>query len=140
MSTALKVDKQGRLKVPEASIEQTCDDILILDGWTAWKMEFNFSEKKRRAFGQIGMPDKLYLRPLAGWMTEAPITDRALCERMWIEWKAKAGKVSAAQVLWHVNARKRGELTLIAGIDFPASIEEWQTWYKDSGLQRRHLK
>jgi hypothetical protein len=40
-----------------------------------------------------------------------------------------------------VNAylRARGALTLIAGEDFPASVDGFRCWYAASGLRRRPL-
>jgi len=35
--------------------------------------------------------------------------------------------------------RKRGALTLIAGQDFPATIEGFKAWYIGSGLNRRTI-
>lgn len=133
----LALDKRKRLKIPEANIEAAITSILEYDGWRSFKMEQNFSEKKQRAFGEAGMPDRLYIRHLAAWMQAPRITDRALCEVLWIEHKAATGKASAAQKLWHAAERKRGALTLIAGEDFEASVDGFLEFYRKSGLMRR---
>jgi hypothetical protein len=63
-----------------------------------------------------------------------------VAEVLWVEWKrtrrGKATKATAKQNDWHRDERSRGALTLIAGEDFPATIEGFQAWYRDSGLQR----
>ncbi len=146
MSTALKVDKQGRLKVSEADIEKNVNDVLQLDGWRSFKMEKCFSEKKQRAFGEVGMPDRLFIR----YWHDGPLNNLgeprkgeadlwSMGEILWIEHKSRNGKPSAAQKLWHSNERKRGALTLIAGVDFQASIEGFLEFYRNSGLQRRKM-
>ncbi len=60
---------------------------------------------------------------------------------MWIEWKRerrrRATKPTEIQMLWHQAERARGAFTLIAGVDFPATIEGFRDWYRASGLQRR---
>ena len=43
------------------------------------------------------------------------------------------------QVAWHQRERARGALTLLAGVDFPATIEGFAEWYRASGLMRRAL-
>ncbi len=126
------------LKVSEADIEKAVDDLLQYDGWRSFKMEQVYSEKKRRTFGEAGMPDRLYLR-YEGYVRYAEKNSQllAMSEVLWIEHKRHKGIASAAQKLWHAAERKRGALTLIAGLDFPASIEGFISWYAQSGLKRR---
>jgi len=135
---ALKVDKQGRLKVSEADIERTCTELLELDGWRSFKMEENFSERKMKRTGEKGMPDRLYLR--YNWAYEFRVTyRRVIADVLWIEWKANGGKPSLAQRNWIAAETKRGAMVLLAGTNFPASIEGFKEWYRNSGLMRNRL-
>lgn len=101
-------------------------------------MEQNFSEKKQRAFGEAGMPDRLYIRYCSihnpGWRE---FRGEVQAEVLWVEWKSLKGHPSPDQQLWILDERKRGALVLCAGIDFPASIEGFREWYAQSGLNRR---
>jgi hypothetical protein len=128
------------VKLLEKDIERTCTDFLACDGWRPFKMEENFSEKKLKRTGEAGMADHLYIRYdcLVEIIFDHPeIDERKHAEVLWIEFKRKGGKAAQHQKDWHTLERKRGALTLIAGEDFPASIEGFQEWYRGSGLQRR---
>lgn len=135
----------------EKSIREACADILILDGWRRLPMEQNFSEKKRKTVGEPGMADDLFIRyawigcnkspEFQGWHRED-------AQALWVEWKrllpvkrgktwGRATKASNEQKAWHALERSRGALTLIAGEDFPASVDGFRDFYKASGLARR---
>lgn len=122
----------------EADIERAIVDYLALDGWVCRKMEQNFSERKKKVVGQRGMADQLCVRygPTSG--TPSLCVERAMYTQvMWLELKRRTGKAMAHQKAWHEAERARGALTLIAGIDFEASISGFMTWYRASGLRRR---
>lgn len=128
----------------ERDIEKTCCDLLRADGWVVRKMEQNYSERKKKRVGERGMADVLCIR----YSQHSMIEDRCQhCTVLWLEFKrlvpSKRGKVwpratkaAIHQSAWHTLERKRGALTLIAGKDFPASIEGFREWYKESGLMR----
>ncbi len=116
-------------KVSEADIERTCTEILEWDGWRALKTDPCSDRERGKGFGEVGMADHLYVRYVK--------TSMCLAEVLWVEWKSLHGKPSAKQVLWHRKERARGALTLIAGVDFPGSIEGFREWYAKSGLQMR---
>lgn len=136
----------------EAHIEATCTNFLELDGWRAIETD----PKHLRGLGvsEPGMPDKQYIRYYKGLMPGWPF-QQLWAEVMWIEWKRirlaetkRAGftgfhevttKKAKHQLEWHERERARGALTLIAGEDFPASIEGFCTWYAQSGLQRKSI-
>lgn len=137
------------VKLYERDIEQACCGFLELDGWICRKMEANFSEKKRKSVGEVGMADTLAIRYLVGPRGD-PAYQKQQAEVMWIEWKrqrggpdsrkglfTKAEKAKIHQRGWHARERSRGALTLIAGEDFPATIEGFRSWYMSSGLNRR---
>lgn len=89
------------------------------------------------------MPDKHYVRYCGGFSKSVWPKDSAMCvvraDVMFIEWKKKGGKAAQHQKDWHAKECARGALTLIAGEDFPASIEGFAQWYKASGLQRKAI-
>lgn len=123
-----------KIKVLEKHLQKHAEDLLQLDGWRIIRVEQNYSEKKRKIVGEAGAPDGLYIRygfPNNTYFATALV--------LWIEWKSPKGKPSTSQKLWHEIERKRGALTLIAGIDFPATVEGFQTWYENSGLRRRKI-
>jgi len=128
----------------EAHIQATCTAWLELDGWRT----FETDPKHLRGLGvsEPGMPDKLYIRYLydPGYRCEGKcqcgLKEGCACsEVMRIEWKKKGGKAEQHQKEWHAKERARGALTLIAGEDFPASIEGFCNWYAQSGLQRKSI-
>jgi hypothetical protein len=131
-------------KISESDIQETCSQMLELDDWRRVRTDM----KQLRGMGvqEPGMADDLYLR----YMVMIPVfvgngSDfAAMCEAMWIEWKrlkggAKPTKAGNRQRDWHRLERRRGALTLIAGEDFPASIEGFRDFYKTSGLMRRKI-
>jgi hypothetical protein len=118
--------KSSAVKVYESDIELAGTQIMGWDGWRSFKMEQNFSEKKRKSVGEPGMPDRLYLRYDSG-------------DIVWIEWKRLKGKAAQHQKDWHARERARGAKTYIAGEDFPATIDGFRDWYRKSWLMRHEI-
>ena len=124
--------------VTEAQIEETGSSFLALDGWHSLVTD----PKQLRGMGvtEPGMADRQYRRPV---MHEGP-KHLGYAQLVWIEWKrvrkGKPTKTSPKQNTWHGKERARGFLTLVAGVDFPATIEGFQAWYRASGLMRRRLR
>ena len=133
----------------ERDIERTCSDFLELDGWRSLKTDPVSDRARGKGFGEIGMADRLYIR-----YGDIELFDRHIgqkepndypwmkckrwnCEVLWIEFKSAKGKPSLKQLDWHRAERARGALTWIAGVDFPASIEGFMAFYRQSGLLRR---
>ena len=133
---AVIVEKSA-LALSEADIARTCSDLLQADGWRMLITDPVSDRARGKGFGELGMADRLYIR--YGWTHDPHFSNAA--EVMWIEWKrtvrGKPTKATPHQKAWHAAERARGALTLIAGEDFPATIEGFQAWYKASGLQRR---
>lgn len=124
-SRAAKASKPPLLR--ESHIEQTIVDFLALDSWRSLKMEANFSERKRKGVGEVGMPDRLFIRYT--WLSEVQL--------MWLEAKRPKGRVSLAQAKWVERERARGALVLVMGVDIPATVEAFRLWYATSGLRKR---
>jgi hypothetical protein len=134
----------------EAAIEQTCTEWLALDGWRSLKTDPVSRKEWGKGFGELGMADRLYIRyeprrehyPLHP-CTNVEFFNGSRAEVLWIEWKRIKGKLATKattdQWEWHRLERLRGALTLIAGLEFPASIEGFQTFYRASGLMRRKI-
>ena len=137
--------------VSEAQVEETCTQWLALDGWIALVTdpkqlrglgvtEPGIADKQYRRAGHCGLSDK-QLIALFPAMTIYEI--RAESDLMFVEWKrvraGKATKTSVKQDAWHAKEKLRGFLTLRAGIDFQATIREFQEFYRQSGLMRRKI-
>lgn len=126
----------------ESHIEQTCSEWLELDGWRTLKTDPVSDRSRGKGFGELGMADRVYIRYLhrGSKFAAAKFVGKANAELMWIEWKSRSGRPSQRQKDWHSEETLRGALTLIAGFDFPASIEGFQAWYRQSGLMRRRIR
>jgi hypothetical protein len=125
--------------VAESVIEAECTKILEADDWRALRTDPVSDRGRGKGFGEIGMADYLYVRYSGLGFEDNPKFDSARAESqvMWIEFKRPGERPKKHQVTWHIKERARGALTLIAGDDFPASVEGFRAWYEASGLQRR---
>ena len=134
MRRAANLDSKPRLT--EAQIERQCSDFLALDGWRGLKTDPCSDRTHAKGFGELGMADHLYIRygDIRGSGTRIMSLG---AEVVWIEWKRPGCSPTPRQVAWHVAERKRGALTMIAGVDFPASFEGFLAWYRNSGLLRK---
>lgn len=135
----------------EASIEDRIVEAMELDGWRAFKMEENFSERKFKKTGEPGMCDHLFLRPHNQGDPRGPVPyTKTRCynplgDILWWEFKAsreirkRAEFLSAKQVKWIMAERAKGFLVWAAGeeADYPPTAEGCARKYLDSGLCRR---
>jgi hypothetical protein len=132
----------------EAQIEADCTKLLEEDGWRALRTDPVSDRGRGKGFGEIGMADHLYIRygprPYQIWKGQQKVNDdpwmdvtRCQAEIMWIEFKRPGEKAQKHQRAWHTAERARGALTLIAGEDFPATVEGFREFYAKSGLMRR---
>ena len=121
----------------ESAIEAECTKLLEQDGWRALRTDPVSDRGRGKGFGELGMADHLYIRywqrsekhPAREWRINAEV--------LWIEFKRPGEKPKKHQVEWHTKERARGAFTLIAGEDFPATVEGFKCWYVGSGLMRR---
>lgn len=125
--------------VSEAQIQETCTQFLEWDNWRSLKTDPVSDRGRGKGFGELGMADHLYIRYRDAELDGKFNLQLAITQVMWIEWKRKGGKAAQHQKDWHTLERKLGALTLIAGEDFPASIEGFKEFYRGSGLQRKAI-
>lgn len=132
-----------RRKVPlESEIERDCTQVLIHDGWRPLKTDPVSDRRRGKGFGELGMADYLYIRyqdavaGITSGRTWTTVECRANSQVLWIEWKRETGEAAPHQLKWHERERANGALTLIAGIDFPATVEGFMEFYAKSGLKR----
>jgi hypothetical protein len=121
------VPQEGLAKVPESLIEAECCRLLSEDGWRILKTDPVSDRSRGKGFGETGMADVLALRYGK---------QGAACEVLWVEWKAPGGRPRKHQLAWHTRERARGAMTVIAGVDFAASLQGFIAWYRVSGLAR----
>lgn len=144
LQKALATTKPKRRKVTsEAEIERDCTQILIHDGWRPLKTDPVSNRGRGKGFGELGMADYEYIRYRPICRTHGANRCDLICgaqnvELIWIEWKREDGTAAEHQIEWHERERAKGALTLIAGIDFTASVEGFAEWYGKSGLRRNH--
>jgi hypothetical protein len=124
---------QNRPKLSEAHIQKAIVDLLVLDGWRAFRTDPVSDKSRGRGFGEIGMPDYLFLRyaPISRIEMDVVNDTQRADETLWIEFKAPGKKPAPAQRHWHAAERARGALVMVFD-----SIEGFRAWYRDSGLSR----
>ena len=120
----------------EADIQRACCHLLALDGWRILRTDPVSRREWGKGFGEKGMADCLYIRYR---LTGEKTVPRSDAEVMWIEWKKLKGNAKPHQLAWIELERGYGALVLLAGLDFPASIEGFRTWYKASGLMMKRI-
>ncbi len=123
---------------PEHMIEAECTRLLEQDGWRALRTDPVSDRGRGKGFGEIGMADHLYFRyPSPEMQIHFGMNPPgSFVQVMWIEFKSAKGKPAKHQTEWHTKERAHGALTLIAGVDFPASVAGFVEWYRKSGLNR----
>jgi hypothetical protein len=116
--------------VPERLIEAECSKLLEEDGWRALRTDPVSDRGRGKGFGEVGMADRWFVRPLPGAGPYA-------VEMVWCEFKTGKNTARKHQQAWHIRERARGFQTWIANEDFPATIEGFREHYANSGLMRR---
>lgn len=128
--------KVPAVAVAESEIQAECTRILAEDGWRALRTDPVSDRGRGKGFGEIGMADMLFIR-YTPFQRQSPDGHyMSASHTLWIEFKSANGKPKKHQIDWHTKERARGALTLIAGVDFPASVEGFTQWYANSGLRR----
>lgn len=120
------------LNLLEKDVQKACEDILQWDGWRLFRLERNWSPKKKKAVGETGAPDTMAVRYLDGGYARSQVVH--------IEWKrVKGGRLSPEQWDWHRKERARGALTWIAGETFEPNYESFKEFYEACGLCNRRM-
>ena len=114
----------------EAMIQGECVKFMEEDGWRPLRTDPVSDKSRGKGFGELGMADYLFLRPMRGLKPERS-------ETLWVEFKSRGGQPKKHQTEWHTKERARGFRTWIASVDFPASVEGFRSHYEKSGLMRR---
>lgn len=150
--TARAAKALTKAPIKESDIETTIVRAMELDGWRPFKMEQNFSERKKKRTGEPGMPDHLFIRYWNTGDPRGPVPyTKTRCynptaEVLWWEFKRiivregrkdKASELDPDQVKWITAERARGALVWVAGVDHNADIAGAALHYVKSGLCRR---
>ena len=110
----------------EADVQRTVTQMLQLDGWRAIRTDPTSDRQRGKGFGELGMPDYLYIR--YGHLDAVGDGDAQV---LWIEFKRKGKKPKDHQRDWHDLERRRGALVLVVD-----DIDDFMTLYAESGLCR----
>lgn len=127
---------------PEYEIQAECVKLMEEDGWRPLRTDPVSDKSRGKGFGELGMADYLFMRPISPRQRDDRppgsllASGHTLGEVLWIEWKARNGKLSMIQNTWHRNERAKGFTTWIASVDFPASVAGFRAHYIASGLAR----
>ena len=124
----------------ERHIQETCSDFLALDGWR--RIKTDLPHLRGLGVQEPGMCDDLFLRytPIPKWIEGATDDFVALSETLWIEYKSRSGRAGEKQKEWQAKERAQGALVWVMRETFGASIEEFQEYYRKSGLMRHNLR
>jgi hypothetical protein len=120
----------------EAHVQETVTSLLEWDGWRPIRTDPVSDRSRGKGFGELGMPDYLYVRYLRGDRIEFPqhgtaVLKEPAAEVLWIEFKAPGKAAKPHQLAWHEAERARGALVLVVD-----DIDSFFQWYAQSGLQR----
>jgi hypothetical protein len=125
-----------RPRILERHVQEGVTALLELDGWRAIRTDPVSDRARGKGFGEVGMPDYLYLRygceMPSIFLKLTPPSVRAKTETMWIEFKAPTKKPKPHQVDWHEAEKIRGALVRVVD-----NFDEFKSWYLSSGLNRR---
>ena len=130
------MSKPKPLRTSEKDVQIGCTAFLELDGWRAIRTDPVSDRKRGKGFGELGMPDYLYVRylpPLSGYKDPPDVA--TLHQLLWIEFKAPGKKPLKHQLEWHARESNRGALVLVVD-----GFEGFRAWYvNESGLNRSML-
>lgn len=113
----------------EFSVQEECVKFMQEDGWRALRTDPVSDRTKGKGFGELGMPDYLFMRP--------DLLQQGRYSVVWVEFKSRLGKLMKHQLEWHNKERARGFTTWIAGQDFGPTVDGFRAHYSTSGLMRR---
>ncbi len=106
--------------------------MLELDGWRAIRTDPVSDRSRGKGFGEVGMPDYLFIRYLDH---DGPMVDQqCLAQMLWIEFKAPGKPLKPHQTAWASREGRRGALIFV--VDDAVRFRET---YKTSGLMRHTI-
>ncbi len=126
--------KAAAPRLSERQIQDTCLEWLLHDGWLR-QIHTDLRHLRGMGVQELGIPDDCVIRyycPTSGRQNHGGVA-----QVIWIEWKARDGKVGDKQREWHQLERARGGLVWVAKQDFEPTIEGFQEHYRKSGLLQR---
>lgn len=124
--------------VYEKNIQSDCTQWLALDGWRPLRTDPVRDRRRATGFGEPGMADHLYIR-YGAHGRGCKCFGKAGCvgaQIVWIEWKRPKSEAKQHQLDWHAKERALGAVVLLAGIDFPPTVEGFKEYYRNSSLRR----
>ena len=134
MTTTIKTDSAGKIKLSEADVSRQVCDFLAAEGWRGVRMNVgtstNLVSGKHVGFGEVGMPDWLFINyNYVGGPTDNQVDPyyRACTGHLWIEMKAPGKKPTPKQLAWHEAERARGALVIVVD-----HFETFRDWYKET--------
>ena len=131
--------RQNQLRVTEADVQRAVVDMLAADGWRAIRTDPVSDRSRGKGFGEIGMPDYLFIRYHGAAEVcpdpqhRSPVGQTA-ARLMWIEFKAPDKYETPNQRQWHIKERTRGGFVLVV-----SGVDDFREWYKTSGLMRNTI-
>lgn len=126
--------KVGKLKVSEADIQTAVVQMLELDGWRAIRTDPVSNKARGTGFGEIGMPDYLFIRYRPEMEEPGMLGQPAFAQVLWCEFKAPGKHASPHQLEWHNTERLRGAMVLTVN-----DVDRFRKFYKTSGLMRHPI-
>lgn len=126
--------RQNQLRVTEADVQRAVVDMLAADGWRSIRTDPVSDRSRGKGFGEIGMPDYLFVRYDWDQRTRSGAARQTLSEVMWIEFKAPDKYETKSQRDWHIKERTRGGFVLVV-----SGVDDFREWYKTSGLMRNQI-
>lgn len=125
-------------KLSEADVQQAVVQFLELDGWRSIRTDPVSDRARGKGFGEVGMPDYLFVRYEASHFCQTDLPPACLIARgawarvLWIEFKRAGQKPKPHQQAWIDAERTRGALVMVVD-----DVDAFRHWYFTSGLNRR---
>lgn len=129
MTPAIKLDKEGKLRLSEADVTEQVCQFLGAEGWRGYRMNVGGMENTPGnyvRFGETGVPDWLFIRyGAAPTAMDNAAQYRVRADVLWIEMKAPNKKPEPHQLAWHEAERARGALVKVVD-----HFETFRDWYR----------
>lgn len=118
-------------KVTEKHVQEAVVEFLRIDGWRPIRTDPVSDRSRGKGFGEIGMPDYLFLRYKREY-ARCGIDSTRECEHLWIEFKAPGKTRAKHQIVWHEKETARGAAVITVDC-----YDEFRELYVKRGLARR---